>query len=380
LQAEIGALIPVGIISDLLINGVLGGVGAVAVFLPNIVILFLGIALLEDSGYMARAAFLMDRLMHYLGLHGKSFIPLLMGFGCNVPAIMATRTLESRRDRILTVMLIPMMSCSARLPVYVLFAGAFFGAHAGNAIFSLYLFGVAAAILMARLLQKTLLRTAETPFVMELPPYRWPTWKSIVIHMWERTRIYLNKMGGVILIASVILWGLGNFPIKKEFSQDYDTQIAQYSLQNTPEAIAEINRLQILKSSEKLEYSLIGRLGHATLPAVQPLGFTWEMGISIITGFVAKEVVVSTMGVLYHLGDETSTLIKTLQDPSSGISKLAAYAFMIFVLLYTPCLATIIAIKREIGIKWMWYSVIIQSVLAWSAAFVIYQGGRLIGL
>ncbi len=380
LQSLLTGILPSGVISDLITDGIIGGVGAVAVFLPNILILFMGISLLEDSGYMARAAFLMDRLMHFLGLHGKSFIPLLMGFGCNVPAIMATRTLESHRDRILTILLIPLMSCSARLPVYVLFAGAFFGAQAGNVIFSMYLLGIATAVLMARLMQKTILRSEDAPFVMELPPYRIPTYRSVLIHMWERTNIYLKKMGGIILIASVILWLLGYLPKKSDFSQDYDAQIEQLTSINTEEAAAEISRLQSLKASEELEYSFIGRLGKITLPLVRPLGFNWELGVAIITGFVAKEVVVSTLGVLYHLGDNTDSLMAVLQSPSNRISGLAAYAFMVFVLLYTPCLATVIAIKREIGAKWMWLSIVFQTALAWSAAFLIYQGGIFLGL
>ncbi|MEW6016299.1 MAG: ferrous iron transport protein B, partial [Candidatus Zixiibacteriota bacterium] len=380
LQGWVTGILPAGVFNDLIADGIIGGVGAVAVFLPNILILFMGISLLEDSGYMARAAFLMDRLMHFLGLHGKSFIPLLMGFGCNVPAIMATRTLESHRDRILTILLIPLMSCSARLPVYVLFAGAFFGAQAGNVIFSMYLLGIATAVLMARLMQKTILRSEDAPFVMELPPYRVPTYRSVLIHMWERTNIYLKKMGGIILIASVILWLLGYFPKKSDFSQNYDAQIEQLTAVNTDEAAAEIDRLQSLKASEELEYSFIGRLGKITLPMVQPLGFNWELGVAIITGFVAKEVVVSTLGVLYHLGDNTDSLLAVLQSPSNRISGLAAYAFMVFVLLYTPCLATVIAIKREIGAKWMWLSIVFQTALAWSAAFLIYQGGTLLGL
>ncbi len=380
LQAGAITVLPSGFISDLIIDGVIGGLGAVIVFLPNIVILFLGISLLEDSGYMARAAFLMDRLMHFLGLHGKSFIPLLMGFGCNVPAIMATRTLESKRDRILTILLIPLMSCSARLPVYILFAGAFFPGQAPNIIFSIYLLGIAAAIATARLFRKTILKPDDAPFVMELPPYRWPTPMSILIHMWERSRIYLKKMGGVILIASILLWCLGYFPRKTTFSQDYDTQIEQLSTQNTTSAQAQITHLGEMKAYEKLEYSFVGRLGKIARPIFTPLGFSWEMGVSLLTGFVAKEVVVSTLGVLYHISKETETLQSILNSPSGGLTPLAAYAFMAFVLLYTPCMPTIFAIRREIGSRWMWFSILFQVLLAWATAFVIYQGGRLLNL
>jgi ferrous iron transport protein B len=344
----------------------------------------MGVAILEDSGYMARAAFLMDRLMHYLGLHGKSFIPMLMGFGCNVPAIMATRTLESERDRILTILIIPFMSCSARLPVYVLFAGAFFGTAAGNVIFSIYLLGIAIAIVAARLMARTILRGESIPFVMELPPYRWPTWKSVAIHMWERSKIYLKKMGGVILIASIILWALGYFPQKTEYSQDYEGAISELRISPDASAAEQIQRLEQAKAAEELEYTFIGRLGYIIMPVVEPLGFSWQMGVSLLTGFIAKEVVVSSMGVLYSLGEdknqESETLIKTLQSPESGVNGLAAYAYMVFVLLYTPCIVTVITVRREIGWRWMLFSVIFQLVLAWVMAFAIFQGGILVGL
>jgi ferrous iron transport protein B len=371
--------LPTGVIADLIVDGIIGGVGSVIVFLPNIVILFLGISILEDSGYMARAAFLMDRLMHFLGLHGKSFIPLLMGFGCSVPAIMATRTLESQRDRIVTILLIPLMSCSARLPVYVLFAGAFFADHAANIIFSIYLLGVVASIITARLMRRTILRPDDAPFVMELPPYRWPTILSIMIHMWERTKIYLRKMGGVILLASIILWFLGYFPIKSDFSQNYDSQIEQLIKSPTETSDIQIAKLKGMKASEELEYSFIGRLGNVIHPLVTPLGFNWEMGVSILTGFVAKEVVVSTIGVLYHLGEEAQNLQTILSNPETALTPLSAFAFMVFILLYTPCMPTIFAVKREIGVKWMWFSVIFQALMAWISALIIFQGGKLLG-
>ncbi len=383
LQGLMAGIIPAGAFSNLVIEGIIGGVGSVMVFLPNIVILFLGISVLEDSGYMARAAFLMDRLMHFLGLHGKSFIPMLMGFGCGVPAIMSTRTLESPRDRILTILIIPLMSCSARLPVYVLFTGAFFGAAAGNVIFSIYLVGILIAVLAARLMRKTILKGDSIPFVMELPPYRYPTVKSVGIHMWERTKVYLRKMGGVILIASIILWTLGNFPRKSEYATDYDSQIERYSFIESDYSTQKISELEAARATEDLQYSFIGRIGGIVEPLVTPLGFNWQMGVSLITGFVAKEVVVSSLGVLYHIGDEpgdeSESLISVLRNPDNGITKLAAYAFMIFVLLYTPCVATIAAIRRETGWKWMWFSIVFQSALAWITAFMIYQGGRLLG-
>jgi len=382
LQIIAASILPTNLISDLIINGVIGGVGSVIIFLPNIIILFLGISILEDSGYMARAAFLMDKLMHALGLHGKSFIPMLMGFGCSVPAIMSARTLESHRDRILTILLIPFMSCSAKLPVYVLFAGAFFGASAGNVILSIYLIGMALAVIAARFLRKTILSGDSLPFVLELPPYRWPTGESVVIHMWERTKIYLRKMGGVILIASIILWAAGFFPKRTEFTQDYDSQIESLSQEKSFQSQEQIARLENDRAAEQLEYTIIGRLGHVVEPLVAPLGFNWQMGVSLITGFVAKEVIVSSMGVLYHLGgeagEESDTLIKKLQDPGSNISRSAAFAYMIFVLLYTPCIASVIAVRREVGIKWMFFSIGFQLVIAWLMAFIFYQIGSLL--
>ncbi len=384
LQIVAGLILPEGIIADLIIKGVIGGVGSVIVFLPNIIILFLGISILEDSGYMARAAFLMDKLMHVLGLHGKSFIPMLMGFGCSVPAIMATRTLESQKDRILTILLIPYMSCSAKLPVYILFAGAFFGAMAGNIILLIYLLGVVIAVIAARFLRRTVLSGESLPFVMELPPYRWPTWKSVLIHMWERAKIYLKKMGGVILIASIILWAAGYFPKRSEYTQDYDAQIELLSQAETIQTEQQMSQLKAMKASEDLEYTVIGRLGRIVEPLVAPLGFSWQMGVSLITGFVAKEVVVSSMGVLYYLGEEANeeseTLMKKLQSPDSGITKMAAFAFMVFVLLYAPCIISVIAVKREVGAKWMWFSVVFQLTVAWVMAFIFYRFGSLIGL
>jgi ferrous iron transport protein B len=388
-----GNILPAGFAKNLVVDGIIAGCGSVLVFLPNIMILFLGIAALEDSGYMARAAFLMDRLMHALGLHGKSFIPMIMGFGCNVPAIMATRTLESERDRKMTILLIPLMSCSARLPVYVLFAGAFFGAQAGNIIFVIYLLGILAAIGVAQILRKTLFRQEVAPFVMELPPYRIPTLRSIFMHMWERASVYLRKIGGVILVASVIIWLLGYFPRPEKYSQNYDAQISQLNaeMQNPNlsdmrenELNSEISSLQTAKSSEEIQSSFIGHIGHAVEPAVKPLGFDWKLGTSLITGFVAKEIVVSTMGVLYQVGDNVDNhslgLTQELQKPQNNITPLKGFAFMIFVLLYTPCIGTVVAIRREAGTGMMFFSIIYQLILAWTGAFVIYQGGLMLGL
>jgi ferrous iron transport protein B len=384
LGGTLATVLPESLLTDLLVDGVVGGVGSVAVFLPNIMILFFGVAILEDTGYMARAAFLMDRLMHTLGLHGKSFIPMLMGFGCSVPAILATRTLESRRDRILTALLVPMMSCSARLPVYLLLAGTFFAQQAGTVIFVIYAIGIAAAILVGRLFAATLFRSAPAPFVMELPPYRLPTARGLLIHMWERARVYLQKMGGVILVASVLLWFLGAFPRDESVQAAYEADIEALMAEATPEAVAEASRLEADLAARQVRDSYIGRAGAFVEPVVAPLGFTWEMGVSLITGFVAKEITVSTLGVLYHAeGAETDageSLPAALRHPSSGITPLAAFAFMVFVLLYTPCIITVIAVKRELGTAWMWFSVGYQLVLAWLVAFGIYQIGTLVGL
>jgi len=393
LSQTVSGFLPDGFFSDLIIDGIIAGCGSVLVFLPNIMILFMGIAMLEDSGYMARAAFLMDKLMHALGLHGKSFIPMIMGFGCSVPAIMATRTLESERDRKMTILLIPLMSCSARLPVYVLFAGAFFGARAGNVIFSIYILGIAAAIGVAQILRNTLFRQSVAPFVMELPPYRVPTVKSVTMHMWERASIYLRKIGGVILVGSVIIWFLSSFPKPEKYSQNYEAQVTVLHEDISSKDLStaekeELNRkiigLDAAKSREDIENSSIGKLGYALAPVVEPLGFDWRLGVSLVTGFVAKEIVVSTMGVLYQIGenegDEGYSLTAALQNPVHGITPLKAYAFMVFVLLYTPCLGALSAIKREAGIKLMFFSIIYQFALAWIMAFIVYQGGKLIGL
>jgi ferrous iron transport protein B len=384
LCGSVCARLPESVVTDLFVDGIVGGVGSVVVFLPNILILFLGISFLEDSGYMSRAAFLMDRVMHALGLHGKSFIPMLMGFGCSVPAIMATRTLESRRDRILTMLLIPLMSCSARFPVYLLVGGAFFGERAGSVVFAVYLLGIVAAILIGRLFSRTIFRSSPEPFVMELPPYRLPTVKGLSVHMWERAKLYLQKMGGVILVASAVLWFLGAFPRDEAVRARYEVDIATMRSEGTPAALAAAERAEEDLASEEIANSFVGRAGRAIAPVMEPLGFTWEMGVSLMTGFVAKEVIVSTLGVLYHTerggGGPTDSLAKALRDPANGVTPLAAFGFMMFVLLYTPCVATVAVIRREAGNGWMWFSIGYQLSLAWLVSFGVYQIGRLAGL
>lgn len=365
IEAGVGALgdwvagiMPEGPLNDMLVNGIIAGVGGVIVFLPNILILFFFISLMEDTGYMARAAFIMDRLMHKIGLHGKSFIPLLIGFGCNVPAIMATRTLESRRDRIITMLITPFMSCSARLPVYILLVSAFFPVNQGLVLMSIYLVGIVLAVLTALLLKKTLFAKSSDPFVMELPPYRMPTLRNTTIHMWGKAGQYLRKMGTIILLASVLIWALGYFPLERDAAPD---------------------------SSEHLEQSYIGQIGKFIEPGIEPLGFDWKMGVSIVTGLAAKEIVVSSMGILYHVPDaeeNTQSLAESLksQVDSQGhvvFTPLVAYGFMLFILIYFPCMAAIAAIKKEAGWKWAIFTMIYTTGLAWLVSFCVYQIGSL---
>ncbi|MCF8024191.1 MAG: ferrous iron transport protein B [Desulfobacteraceae bacterium] len=391
-SSGLGAVLPAGVLRDFLLNGVIAGVGSVIVFLPNILLLFFCIALFEDTGYMARAAFLMDRIMHLIGLHGKSFIPMLMGFGCNVPAIMAARTLESRKDRILTVLITPFMSCSARLPVYIVLAGTFFAANAGTVIFMLYVTGIFVAILTGRLFRSFLLSGEDAHFVMELPPYRIPMVKSLVIHMWDRAKMFLKKMGGVILVGSVVIWVLSAYPKNIEYSVDYDARIDQ-ARQYYTEKIAsatpgkaeelsemraqEIKELVRSRQVEHAEKSYLGRIGRVVSPVFEPVGIDWRGSVALLTGFVAKEVVVSTMGVLYAVeGDtESDALRRALRN--SGMTPAAALAMMVFVLLYIPCLAAVTAIARETGsMKWPLLSVGYTTAVAWLAAFAVYQGGQ----
>jgi len=398
LGLAVGAWLPEGVLQDLIVDGMIAGVGSVIIFLPNILILFFCIALFEDTGYMARAAFLMDKVMHLIGLHGKSFIPLLMGFGCNAPAIMATRTLESEKDRILTILINPLMSCSARLPVYILLAGTFFGARAGNAIFSIYALGIVLAILVGRLFRSTVLTGKVAPFVMELPPYRAPMFKGLVIHMWDRSKIFLKKMGGVILIGSVVVWFLSAFPQEIQFSRDYETELASMSVQyqaliaqaqgsRREELVREskeaLSALETQRAKEKVEKSYVGRLGKLLTPVFSPVGMDWRGSVAVLTGFVAKEIVVSTMGVLYAVGPDEEEKGEALKSAlkKSGMTPLSAYAMMAFVLIYIPCLATVAVIRRETNSwKWTLFSITYSTCLAWLVAFIIYQGGKLIGL
>ncbi len=386
-------LMPSGPLKDLLINGVIGGVGGVIVFLPNILILYLFISLMEDSGYMGRAAFIMDRIMHKMGLHGKSFIPLLMGFGCNVPAVMSTRTIESPKSRMITMLVLPFMSCSARLPVYLLLAGTFFKESAGVVLFSLYLLGMLIAVFTARVLKGTLFKGEDVPFVMELPPYRIPTVRSVLYHMWSRAKQYLHKMGTIILLASIVIWFLGYFPRSGHHEQALHSRIALIEADAT---IGEARKEAVLDSLWHQEHmvhqenSYIGRIGKAIESVMKPMGFDWKMSVSLLSGLAAKEVVVSTLGVIYTGSpedDETATAIlseriqaDTQSDGSPSFTPLISYAFMAFVLIYFPCIATVVAIGRESG-SWRWslFSILYSCVLAWVVAMLIYQLGSLFG-
>ena len=337
-----------GPLKDMLVDGIIGGVGGVIVFLPNILILYFFISVMEDSGYMARAAFIMDKIMHRMGLHGKSFIPLIMGFGCNVPAIMASRTIEDRKCRLITMLVNPLMSCSARLPIYLVMVGAFFPNQASFVLLCIYATGIILAVLMARLFSKFLVKGDDAPFVMELPPYRMPTTKSILRHTWEKGAQYLKKMGGIIMIASIIIWFLGYYPQHDAY-----------------ETVA-----------EQQENSYIGQTGKAVEPVIEPLGFDWKLGIGLISGVGAKELVVSTLGVLYTNEEDVENVNLSNRIP---ITPLAALAYMLFVLIYFPCIATLAAIKQESGSwKWALFAAGYTTVLAWCIAFVVYQLGNLI--
>lgn len=346
-------LLPNGPIKDMVIDGIIGGVGGVIVFLPNILILYFFISLMEDSGYMSRAAFIMDKAMHKMGLHGKSFITLIMGFGCNVPAVLATRMIESRKSRLITMLVTPLMSCSARLPVYIIFVAAFFPHHSGIVLMGLYLTGIILAVLVARLLSRTVMRGDETPYVMELTPYRRPAWKVIFKHTWDKGYEYLKKMGGVILVASIVVWFLGYYPRSEQYA--------------TP--------------AEQQEHSYIGRIGKAIEPAIEPLGFDWKMGIGLVSGVGAKELIVSTLGVLYANQEvdsaeseaQIAAALKTVTTPA------AALAYMLFVLIYFPCLATLIAIKKETkGWGWAIFTAVYTTALAWIVAFAVFQIGKML--
>lgn len=461
----VGSHMADGDLRSLVVDGIIGGVGGVIVFLPQILLLFLGIALLEDSGYMARAAFIMDRVMRSVGLHGKSFIPMLLGFGCTVPAVMGTRTLDNPRDRLVTILVSPFMSCSARLPVYTVLISAFFEKSiSGTVLFSIYLLGIAVAVIMARIFRSVLFRGAAEPFVMELPAYHWPTLRSVVTHMWERSVLYLKKAGTIILAVSVIVWFLTNYPSEVNYSKDYDQLIEQSQaafedqvtkdvtaglqvekVEDHQDFMAMIEKLQAIdeefdaqtaeleedspeysgkeakkneqiaavkaenpqlysaaerylelkktadeekeelehaQASEKLSASYAGRIGHAIEPLIRPLGFDWKMGIGLFAGFTAKEVLVSTLGTIYSVGeaDETSVALQDALANDPAFSPLVAYTLMVFVLLYSPCLAAIAVIRRETNSwKWALFTMVYTTGVAWIVSFAVYTVGGMMG-
>ena len=400
-------LLAEGILKDLMINGIIDGVGGVIIFLPNILILFFFISFMEDTGYMARAAFIMDKIMHKVGLHGQSFIPLLMGFGCNVPAIMATRTIKNKNNRLLTILINPFMSCSARLPVYVLIISAFFSEYSGTILFGIYLFGILMAALIAKIFKKLLFKTDEVPFVMELPPYRMPTLDNTLKHMWNKGSQYVKKMGGIILVASVIIWTLSYYPKNNAYHAQTNThnEISGNISVSSPKQskvkpltpnvkTAHQNKMhhsgKVNTESEVAgkKISYIGQIGQFIEPVMRPLGFDWKMSVSLISGIAAKEIVVSTMAVLYQ-ADETekdnSKLIERLKQarydngPNKGemvFDPVTALAFLVFVLLYFPCIAALVAIGKESGSwKWAAFAMFYTTFLAWIVSFLVQQIG-----
>ena len=401
-------ILPQGVFRDMLVDGVIGGVGGVIVFLPNILILFFFISIMEDTGYMARVAFIVDKVMHKMGLHGRSFIPMLMGFGCNVPAIMATRTIGGRNDRLVTMLINPFMSCSARLPVYVLIIGAIFPKNPGLVLFSIYAIGIFLAVIIALIFKKTIFKAKEMPFVMELPPYRLPTAKSIFRHTWFKGSQYLKKMGGVILVASIVIWAMGYFPRNPEIVSQYDQKIEQVERkfesrllqadQLNSDKYEQLSRakdstlwaLKAEKESVRQEHSIIGQVGHFIEPVIYPLGFDWRMGVSLVAGVAAKEIVVSTLGVLYQEEDGEQNiegLTEKLKEqkyesgPRAGekiFNPLSAFAFLLFILIYFPCIAVIAAVRKESGgWKWALFMAFYTTALAWLVSFSVYQIGSL---
>lgn len=388
----IAALMPNGMLKDLITNGIISGAGSVLVFLPNILILFFFISLLEESGYMARAAFIMDNIMHRFGLHGRSFIPLVMGFGCNVPAILATRSMRNRGDRLLTMLIVPFMSCSARLPVYILIISAFFRKYEALILIGIYAVGIVFAFLTAQILNKTIFKNKETPFVMELPSYRLPTLRNIIYHMWDKTQHYLKKIGTIILLGVIIIWALGYFPRESAQTEKFTIQLNAIETNNDfPEIEKEKLTTDVRRAMEtdRLVNSFLGKIGQGIEPVMRPLGFDWKMSIALVAGLPAKEIVVSTMGVLYQSNDAESTvnLQQKLQNETHITGKRqgekvftlpAALAFLVFILLYFPCVGVVATIKNEAGSwKWAAFVVFYTTALAWIAAFLVYNTANL---
>jgi ferrous iron transport protein B len=398
-----------GTLKDLIVDGIFSGVGGVLVFLPNILILYFFISLMEDTGYMSRAVFIMDKIMHRIGLHGKSFIPLVMGFGCNVPAILASRMLENRKERMITILINPFISCNARLPIYILFITAFFSEYSGTLLFIIYFTGILVAIFTALLLKRFIIKAHEHPFVMELPPYRTPSGRVIMKNMWDKSSQYIKKIGGVILISSIIFWALSYFPLNVKYSKDYNAEIAAINAKysgfanqplpaNKDSMISastnrqkEITTVMLTKKSEQKELSYLGSFGHFIEPVIKPLGFDWRIGICILSGIPAKEIIVSSLSVLYQVDNardaDNHTLVNRIKSqtykygPKTGekiFNPAVALAFMMFVLLYIPCIGTLTAIRKETG-SWRWsaFSALYSFGLAWILAFLVNHIGSL---
>ncbi|HEY9054580.1 MAG TPA: ferrous iron transport protein B [Rectinemataceae bacterium] len=384
LAASAGSLLPEGLLRSFFVDGLIGGVGGVMSFIPTIVILFFCLSILEDLGYMSRAAFLTDKFLHAIGLHGQSFMPMILGFGCSVPAIMATRTLKSPRDRIATILAVPFMSCGAKLPVYILLAGTFFPENPGNAVMGIYAAGIVLALLSTILLRKTVLKGPTTAFVMELPPYRLPTLRGVFWHLWSKTLSYVKKAGTVILFASIIVWGITSFPAlpgKDALAKDFAAQVAAAHPEYSSEAVERAASAMVAERS--LEHSLSGRIGRFIEPAIRPLGFTWKIGVAAITGFAAKELVVSTLGILYGTGmgenEYSASLGEALrEDPS--MNPLTAIVLMLAVLIMPPCFAALGTIKAEAGWKWLAFEIFYGFALAWGLGFLAQAVGRAVGL
>lgn len=386
ISETVGTLLPEGPLKDLLLDGIIGGVGGVIVFLPNILILYAFISFMEDSGYMARVAFIMDKLMHKMGLHGKSFIPLVMGFGCNVPAIMSTRIIESRSSRLITILINPFISCSARIPIYVLLVGAFFPAHGAWIFTGLYILGIIVAVITAKLMRNFWFKQDETPFVMELPPYRMPTFKATMRNMWSKADQYIRKMGGLILLASIIIWALSYFPHfhPEDIPADYEASIRNEMPATTLRDNDSAKIDDMILAEYQQSHSMLGEIGKFVEPIMRPMEFGWKTCVSLIAGSAAKEVVVSTLGVLYVGDDDAAALSERLTQESKITGKrpfteASAIAFMVFVLLYFPCVATLSAIARETG-RWRYalFSVVYNTGLAWILAFIAFRLSSLI--
>jgi ferrous iron transport protein B len=370
-----------GMLRDLVVDGVLAGVGGTIIFLPNIVILFFFMAVFSETGYLARSAFLVDRTMHRFGLHGKALIPLVMGFGCNVPAVMACRTIESPRARLIAILINPFMACTARLPVFVLFSGAFFAEWAGTMVFTMYMLSIVIAMGAAVFLSKVVVKGGDESFVMELPPFRIPTFGAIIFHMWEKAMGFLRKVGGIIVVGSIVIWFLQAFPSEVQYSVDYDAAYAE--LEDQPESAGRdeaISSLSRQRSLEAVEKSYLGRIGIAVTPVFEPLGFTWKDSVAILTGLVAKEVVIASYAVLYSQDEGSTESSQSLRDALSGtMTPLVAFAFMVYALLYAPCISTIAVIRREAG-SWGWagFSVAFSLILAWIMAFGVVTIGNIL--